>query len=350
SVLLKSSECDNTLGCISNHDLTMMMTWQPDVDRVHFQLTAYIGPGDLYVAMGLSHDEMMGSDSVSECVHSGGTVSVHASYNTGRSNDRYTDDGLFNKTGRFENGTIMCSFTRMTSANTDGKSHSLRLPWHVLLVWGQVTPGTDMKLQHQYVSASPAKVDLQAIGSYETEECSLTPVKMHGSVMMVAWVMLTSVGIIIARYFKGLLPESSLLGQKIWFQIHRTSMVLVVLLTVAGFVVIFVELGGYRQPILALFRPHPGTPRRPIFNWVHRTVGTGCHVVAVVTLFFGLKLKKAAASHQMLYVLGGFLVWHVVLEVVFFLQVSGLQEVLLMMHCAVAMAATILLIALFWTR
>nr|KAG5713994.1 hypothetical protein BaRGS_020322 [Batillaria attramentaria] len=280
------------VGCISNHDLTMMMTWQPDVDRVHFQLTAYIGPGDLYVAMGLSHDEMM---------------------------------GLFNKTGRFENGTIMCSFTRMTSANTDGKSHSLRLPWHVLLVWGQVTPGTDMKLQHQYVSASPAKVDLQAIGSYETEECSLTPVKMHGSVMMVAWVMLTSVGIIIARYFKGLLPESSLLGQKIWFQIP------------------------------------------------------------LVTLFFGLKLKKAAASHQMLYVLGGFLVWHVVLEVVFFLQVfglkkkgkrrdfevptidqeqkheqqqqqpkpqkvSGLQEVLLMMHCAVAMAATILLIALFWTR
>ena len=39
------------------------------------------------------------------------------------------------------------------------------------------------------------------------------------------------------------------------------------------------------NPIMALFRPHPGTPHRPIFNWAHWAVGNSAHLLAVVTIF-----------------------------------------------------------------
>ena len=39
------------------------------------------------------------------------------------------------------------------------------------------------------------------------------------------------------------------------------------------------------NPIMALFRPHPGTTHRPIFNWAHWAVGNSAHILAVVTIF-----------------------------------------------------------------
>ena len=69
-------------------------------------------------------------------------------------------------------------------------------------------------------------------------------------------------------------------------------------LTLAGFVLIFVELGEwvgpnskthailgcittllcFIQPIGAAFRPHPTARNRPIFNWLHWLVGNSAHI------------------------------------------------------------------------
>ena len=68
------------------------------------------------------------------------------------------------------------------------------------------------------------------------------------------------------------------------------DMVLASVLSIAGFVIIFVEKVNWLdiphaytgvitfalsliQPTIATFRPHPGTPKRPIFNYVHWTLG-----------------------------------------------------------------------------
>ena len=104
-----------------------------------------------------------------------------------------------------------------------------------------------------------------------------------GALMMIAWVACASIGIVMARYYKEVWPNSTLCSQKVWFavsalqqttfhsfhkaknnirkcydtlwgieykylnllfvfQIHRTLMVSVLLLTVAGFIVIFVHV------------------------------------------------------------------------------------------------------------
>lgn len=76
-------------------------------------------------------------------------------------------------------------------------------------------------------------------------------------------------------------------------------MALTWLLTTAGFVVIWVELRSWSternphailgaattlicflQPIGAFFRPHPGTSKRPYFNWIHWLGGNVAHILA----------------------------------------------------------------------
>ena len=78
-------------------------------------------------------------------------------------------------------------------------------------------------------------------------------------------------------------------------------------LTVVAFILIFVELGGWTslhvtdnphavigvvttvlafiQPFMAYFRPHPGTPKRFIFNWAHWLVGNSAHILASMFFF-----------------------------------------------------------------
>lgn len=76
-------------------------------------------------------------------------------------------------------------------------------------------------------------------------------------------------------------------------------------LTVAGSVLIVLELKGWSQarnphailgsittiltflqPIGAFFRPHPGSKNRPVFNWLHWLGGNVAHIVAGKVLIF----------------------------------------------------------------
>ena len=71
-------------------------------------------------------------------------------------------------------------------------------------------------------------------------------------------------------------------------------------LTVAGFVIIFVQIQdwysetsnphaiigcvttglAFIQPFMAALRPTPDSPKRPIFNWSHWFVGNCAHILA----------------------------------------------------------------------
>lgn len=84
-------------------------------------------------------------------------------------------------------------------------------------------------------------------------------------------------------------------------QWHRLLMFSAVILTIAGSVMIYIHSGGFifgspgethmwfgfatvvlalLQPIGAFFRPHPGTSRRSIFNWLHWLAGNSAHILS----------------------------------------------------------------------
>lgn len=117
--------------------------------------------------------------------------------------------------------------------------------------------------------------------------------------MLAAWICTASIGTLIARYFRKTWVGRTMCGKDLWFAWHRFFMVMTWGLTTVAFILIFVELGAWSsednphailgtivtvlcflQPIGAFFRPHPGTPKRPIFNWLHWFGGNAAHIVA----------------------------------------------------------------------
>lgn len=146
-------------------------------------------------------------------------------------------------------------------------------------------------------------------------------------------------------------------------------MILTWALTIAAFVLIFVELGDWSaednphailgtittilcflQPFGALFRPAPSSSKRPIFNWLHWLIGNVAHILAsefflnvffthfiiclriyrikmvfhslkyvfitVITIFFAVKLTKAELPSWFDWILVAFIAVHVIVHLV----------------------------------
>ena len=55
----------------------------------------------------------------------------------------------------------------------------------------------------------------------DEDDCDV--ISVTGSLMMVAWVTLASIGIIAARHYKGLLPDTEVCGKQVWFQVPYLS-------------------------------------------------------------------------------------------------------------------------------
>lgn len=341
----KDPGCGSSKGCYSDcsgNSCGFLMTWAPDNTGTNIAITlkGSVGSGDRYVAFGLSSDKEMGGDSVTECTHVGGNINVYNSKNNGKSNSRLAaagQAGLTLVSSDFTDGVLTCSFTRTVNGPTSDVFNLDGTTYNIFLAIGPAAPSNIG--QHDSIpDVSASAVSLQDITVDVTSAALSFPlVKAHGSLMMVAWIFAASIGIVVARYFKNVWPDSTWFGQKIWFQIHRGCMVVVLLSTVAAFIIIFVDVGEYSEitgetykkahpvlgiivtalcvlnPIMALFRPHPNTKNRPIFNWAHWAVGTTAHILGVVTIFFGVRLEKAGAPDYLIYVLVAFVGWEVLI-------------------------------------
>ena len=98
----------------------------------------------------------------------------------------------------------------------------------------------------------------------------------------------------LSRYFKQTWTSRSCYNLDQWFIWHRTFMMLTWGLTIAGFILILLEVQGitqtlfynppafigfvtvglcFIQPFLALMRCSPNDSMRPLFNWVHWFIG-----------------------------------------------------------------------------
>ena len=66
--------------------------------------------------------------------------------------------------------------------------------------------------------------------------------KAHGCLMIIAWVLFASTGILVARHFKHLYENISFCGIKFWYLVHRPLMAFVFLLSIIAFLVILSDL------------------------------------------------------------------------------------------------------------
>ncbi|XP_075993287.1 putative ferric-chelate reductase 1 [Genypterus blacodes] len=273
---------------------------------VMFELS---GPADGYLALALSYDTWMGNDDVYMCIRDEGGVSVSAAFFRGRTHpEDQSQAGLSSVSWRQVDGGIQCRFSRAVRlTDPDTKRFDLDQDYFLFLASGHAQYGKVHKhTQQPLVSTHPKRLS----GPPEVLRGSRGPMlmKMHGAIMLLAWMLTGSVGTFIASYYKSDWPDQTLLGHKVWFQVHRGLMMLTVGLTAVAFCLPFIYRKGWSthagvhpflgccvltlaliQPIMAAFRPSPESHRRLIFNWAHWAVGCATEIMAVAAMFLGMR-------------------------------------------------------------
>ncbi|KAF2879335.1 hypothetical protein ILUMI_26846 [Ignelater luminosus] len=323
--------------CVSSQDCKAVVAVIVSGDRYEFEMKATGSPA--WVGVGLSEDNQMGDDSVLECAKEGNSVKPYLSWTTPRQNlgvFRITNPQfgiqLLNATSA--DGTLYCKVLRNTKTTVNNKEFDLvKSQYHILIAAGTTLKPNSVGYHDIGRLASEQKRYLSDVS--EVAGASKILLRLHGAFMLAAWIGTASLGTFIARYYRKTWVGRTICGKDLWFAYHRFFMVVTWALTTVAFVLIFVELKAwssennphailgcivtalcFMQPIGAFFRPHPGTPRRPIFNWMHWLGGNAAHIIAIVTIFFAVKLTKAELPEWFDWILVAFVAFHVLMHLV----------------------------------
>ena len=170
-------------------------------------------------------------------------------------------------------------------------------------------------MKHSSRSASAQKVQLnrkETVNSDGGDQPKTSLLKAHGIIMVFAWILFVSTGILLAQFFKKSWPERTICGKAVWFAAHRVVMSTAALLTIVGFILILVYENGrwveqdlkrefahsivgiivicfaIIQPIMALFRCKPDGRFRFIFNYAHGIVGFSAFILSIVAIFLAM--------------------------------------------------------------
>ncbi|XP_022837537.1 putative ferric-chelate reductase 1 homolog [Spodoptera litura] len=332
-------------NCVTKGDCKAVLAVFVSGDRYTFELQAVGNPK--YVAAGLSTDNKMGDDSAMECVRNdNGRVSLFTSWTYSKVDPYVSRSDSPQEIVQLQessviDGKLYCKFRRDVVSVVQGKTFDLANSMYNLMV----VAGSEMKDANRVgfhdlaYEATGTPMSLATVGTAAASSKLL--LKLHGSFMLLAWLGTASLGILLARYFRQTWVGKQLGGKDIWFAYHRIFMVLTWLLTVVGFILILIEVGGWSttgdnphaitgivtvimcfiQPIGAYFRPHPGTKTRPIFNWAHWLLGNSAHILGIVTIFFAVYLQKAELPSWSVYILAAFVAFHVIMHLVLTLTV-----------------------------
>nr|XP_033507348.1 putative ferric-chelate reductase 1 isoform X3 [Epinephelus lanceolatus] len=213
SCLLDPPGCDPT----DPHCFFLSMTTEePDKMAVIFELS---GPAEGYVAFALSWDTWMGNDDVYMCINDGGGISVSAALVSGRTHpEDESQSGLSSVSWRLADGVIQCRFSRPVKlSNQEPARFDLNQEYFLFVASGRAQHGEVWKHSQQPLISTHRK---HITGPPEVLRGSRGPtiMKMHGALMLLAWMLTGSVGTFIASFYKPDWPNHTLLGQKVWFQ------------------------------------------------------------------------------------------------------------------------------------
>ncbi|XP_075165907.1 putative ferric-chelate reductase 1 homolog isoform X2 [Haematobia irritans] len=330
----------NKDGCVASKSCDFVSAIKVRGNIYEFELKSKAKDA-AYIALGLSEDNKMGNDLTIECVPQNGKVSMFSSltsappknYGANRADVSQNSARLIESS--VINGVIYCKVERDPMVQVPDRTFDLINNKYYLLL----AAGTGLKensVGYHDIGRIPSDKAINLAELADLGGASKLLLRLHGCFMIAAWIGTTSLGIIFARYFKQTWVGSQLCGKDQWFAWHRICMVTTWSLTIAAFVIIFVEIGAWSseqnphailgvittalcfiQPIGALFRPAPNSKNRPYFNWAHWLGGNLAHLLAIVTIFFSVQLTKAELPEWMDWILVAYVAFHVIVHLIF---------------------------------
>ncbi|XP_050400921.1 ferric-chelate reductase 1 [Patella vulgata] len=350
---INTAECGNKKGCYRVPEgcwepyCEYIATWKDMGQIVLFEWSAITeGLEDRYVAIGFSNDTYMGDDSVMECVHNSFTerTEVFMSYNYGSPNKNVRlpnpKVGIVKEEGSLYNQRVRCRAWREKFPTGDSRVNDLTgQSWHMMIARGAARRGV---LQRHGAGAgaipavSPEKISMQRKSNIGGR-ASYPLVKAHACLMFLAWVFFGSIAVLMTKYFKNMWPNRRFYEQRYWFVAHFNFMAMCFLLTVIGFILIFIEADGYSEfpdlpqrahpilgiiificvlinPILALIRPDEENRCRPVFNWFHWAFGTIAFVLMIPQIFIGMDFGKAMVPWWATWIVMLWALCHIIIE------------------------------------
>ncbi|XP_013928973.1 PREDICTED: ferric-chelate reductase 1, partial [Thamnophis sirtalis] len=221
-----------------------------------------------------------GGDDAYFCISEVYSVNMRTAALVGRSYpDFNSKNALENITWRLADGLIQCAFRRKIHLPASTGRYNLDANYYIFLADGEISTEGEIYKHQQQPLITNGKYNI--LGPLKDIGGSRSPflIKMHGALMFVGWITAVSIGVIVARFFKSVWPHTLLFGEEIWFQIHRSLMMITVLLTSISFVLPFIYRGGWNkqagfhsyfgstvmalalfQPLMAAFRPPQQAP------------------------------------------------------------------------------------------
>ncbi|XP_068438416.1 putative ferric-chelate reductase 1 [Clinocottus analis] len=299
------------------------MMLSPTAAAIHYEMT---GPSDGYVSFGFSDDQMMGNDDIYICgIASDGMVRLQHAFSRGKTTPQAIPLGnVSDLRASVLNGVISCSFTSINIVSTQ-RTTGFNKTYYILFAHG---PNSNGRIQlHTGTFISSDKVDIST--PWIVRKAGWPHIiKVHGALMLIAWMTLGSLGMMVARYLKGVTKRQKLCGKDVWFLVHVAVMSVTTAATIIAFILSFsyvrawsggahpvlgclVMILSFLQPIVALLRCGPQHPRRFLFNWFHALNGVFIKVLAVAAIFTGLKLIDSSLDQWLMKVMGGLVGWEV---------------------------------------
>lgn len=370
SASFDTSQCGNSKRCVvggcpqqntQQNSCHYLFSVKPDMENpsesVEIELfTKRSKPDTKYIAVGFSEDTSMGDDFVTYCVlNPANKVEVHLGKNppgqkSNKAAPEGSEEGVLEllESEATEDG-IFCRF-RQHYIPSNSYSPNLKKPYHLLLADGDAENPHKLSIHglnpsnpedFPFASAEPVLIlnpedvakfmanrdsaSKNGSGSFVTSGAAssgkgLTFVDLHGILMLISWLGMTTVAIYSARYMRDSWPHTTVMGLKIWFHIHRTLNFFAVILMVASIVFIvwnkgtwtgpwfgmskigapewhslagaFAVLLAFSQPFGALIRCGIDDPKRPIFNWIHRIIGLIAFLLAQIAIYLAISTFK----------------------------------------------------------
>lgn len=211
-------------GCVSRGSCSLLLTHVARGDGVDFELTAPARHENMWIAAGISETPSMDMASVVECLRNKGVMSMRESWNSdGKKNMLIVNQtpGLTFLKRDYSDGMLRCSWHRAhvtsvqkTTFNTATNSY------YLLLAAGQFEGNSDVKKEHYERDYTKTPVNLKAMQVALGGAGSDIFIKLHGSLMIVAWVLFVSVGILLARHYKNVWEATTICGVKPWFAVR----------------------------------------------------------------------------------------------------------------------------------
>nr|XP_020470998.1 putative ferric-chelate reductase 1 [Monopterus albus] len=302
----------------------------PNNAAIRYEMT---GSSDGYISIGFSDDQIMGNDDIYICSKSStGTVVLQHAFSTGRKSPTPVSLGnVSDVIASVQNGVLSCIFTTTNSISTQ-RSTGSDSTYYIMFAYGPASNGNVYFHRDTFVSSE--KIDITKAANVESEETFPPIIKAHGSLMLIAWMTTGSVGMLVARYLKGMSKGTQFCGKDIWFLVHAALMCLTVAATIIAFILAFsyaqdwsggahpvlgclVMILSFFQPIVALLRCAPQHPKRYLFNWSHAINAVAIKALAVAAIFTGLSWVDVSANQWMPKVMGGFFGWEILFFILF---------------------------------